>query len=143
MAGLLLNNKRSVMWKYMVALVFFGHGMAHVSGVLASWTSTDVGFAPKPWIFSSHVELQSPVGKIFGLLWLVALIGFVLTAVGIVMGRPALLSFFHIAAMLSLLTIVVWWNAVPAGAKLGAAFDVLLLVISGSALRQRFVEWIV
>ena len=131
------------MWKYVIALLFFGHGMAHVSGFLVSWTQADVGFAQKPWIFSSHVELQSPVGKISGLLWLIALIGFLLTAAGMVMGRPALLSFFHIAAMLSLLVIAVWWNAVPFGAKLGAAFDVLLLVIYSSALRQRFVEWIV
>lgn len=32
------------------------------------------------------------------------------------------------AAVISLVAIVPWWNTVPPGAKVGAAFDILLIV---------------
>lgn len=73
------------MLKYLLALVFFGHGMAYLSGFLASWTKVFV-YAP---------------------------------------------------AILSAVVILLWWNSVPFGAKLGAAFDVLILVAYLSPLRQK------
>lgn len=53
---------------------------------MASWTPriSKVGFSDVPWIFSGVVEVGSPVGWAFGLLGLVALIGFVAGVLGFV-----------------------------------------------------------
>ena len=41
------------------------------------------------------------------------------------------------AAVLSLAVILPWWNTVPLGAKMGAAFDLLVLVVLLTPLKER------
>jgi hypothetical protein len=74
------------MLKYLIAFPIFMHGMAHISGFIAAWTTKDIGFPDKPWILPGGFRLHSPVGKAWGLLWLVGWIWLVSAAMGLVFG---------------------------------------------------------
>lgn len=125
------------MWKFIFALPLFAHGLAHLSGFMASWTSTDAGYANKPWLFSEGIYLHSLVGRVFGLLWLAAMVGLVGSAFGLGLWQDWWSALAVMAAVISLVVIVPWWNTVPLGAKIGAAFDVLVLVVLLSPLKER------
>jgi uncharacterized membrane protein YphA (DoxX/SURF4 family) len=117
------------MWRIILALTFFAHGIAHLSGLLASWSSGEVGYKNASWIFSSGITLDTPLGKAFGLLWLVAMVGLVGTALGIVRRQTWWPQLAIAASVVSLIVIVPWWNNVPPGAKFGAFFDLLTIVL--------------
>ncbi len=71
------------MRRFIIAAPFIDHGWAHISGFLVSWTKVDAGYKDRSWIFSSEVTMKSGIGRLFGLLWLVALVGFVAAGVGL------------------------------------------------------------
>lgn len=128
------------MGKIILAIPLFAHGLAHISGFLASWTSLDVGYSSQPCLFSQSIHLQSVPGRIFGLQWLIAMIGLVGSALGFVFQREWWPSLAILSAAISLAVIVPWWNAVPPGAKVGAAFDLLVVVIILTPLPGKMLE---
>jgi len=113
---------------YLVAAAFIMHGVAHSSGFIASWTSNDNGFTKNPWIFSKSITLRTPVGKLFGLLWLVAMIALFFSGLSLLFWSGLWPAMPVVGAILSLVVIIPWWNTVVPGAKVGAAFDLLTLV---------------
>lgn len=116
------------MWKYLIALALVGHGFAHMTGVLAAWAGVDVGFSKKTWLLSNNVTMADPIGRVFGFIWLAAMLGLLAAAVLLVVGRGQFYPVATAAAILSLAAIVPWWNTVVPGARVGAIFDMLLLV---------------
>jgi hypothetical protein len=118
----------------------FFHGLAHLSGFLASWTSTDAGYASKPWIFSSGIYLQSWAGRFFGLFWLIAVVGFIGSTVGISLSQGWWMPLVVASSAVSLLVIVPWWNTVPPGAKVGAVFDSLIILALITPLQKILLE---
>ncbi len=128
------------MLRFLLAAPLFVHGLAHISGFLASWTSSDAGFTDRPWIFSSGVGMHSPLGRIFGLMWLVAVIGMVAAAAGLVLRQDWWLSLAIAAAALSLVVILPWWNSVPPGARIGAAFDLLVILVLSTPLKNALLQ---
>lgn len=117
------------MLRFLVAAPFLLHGLAHLSGFLASWTRIEVGYAKKPCILSKKHYLNSGVGRLFGILWLLAMIGLVGTGMGILFHQDWWSSTAIIASALSLVVIVPWWATVPPGAKFGAFFDLLVITL--------------
>ncbi|MFC2150944.1 hypothetical protein ACFLSE_00315 [Bacteroidota bacterium] len=115
------------MVRIIIAVMLIGHGLAHVSGFLISWTKTEEGFKiTKPWIFSQNVLIKSRIGKVFGIFWALALLCFVGAGLSI---------FFHfydwkilatIGVVFSLISIIPWWSTVPLGAKIGLVFDLIV-----------------
>jgi hypothetical protein len=124
------------MWKFVLAIPFLFHGLAHLSGFLASWTATDAGYMDKSWIFSPGVYLQSGVGRLFGLLWLVAMAGLIGSALGIITHQEWWPILAIVSGVTSLVVIIPWWNTVPPGAKVGAVFDILMIGMLLSPLQQ-------
>lgn len=114
--------------RFAFALPLILHGLAHISGFLASWTAADVGYSDHAWIFTSNIHIRSPVGKASGLLWLVAAMGLVGSGLGILSGEAWWAELGLAGAAISLVVIISWWNTVPPGAKAGAAFDVIILL---------------
>ena len=51
------------MYHILFAIPLIAHGLAHISGFFAAWTSADAGHAYRPWLFSANVTLDSPVGR--------------------------------------------------------------------------------
>ncbi len=128
------------MWRLFLAVPLLAHGLAHLSGFFASWTSSDNGYNTQPWLFSSTVHLQSTLGRAFGLLWLVAMFGLAGSALGILF-RQAWWPYAAVASSaISLCVIVPWWNTVPLGAKFGAVFDLLVIGIMLSPAKEGLLE---
>lgn len=117
------------MVQFVFALPVLLHAFAHISGFMANWTSNDAGWSDRPWIFSANGTRHSPVGRVFGILWLVAGLAVLITGLGLLFSQSWWPTLAVPAAILSLAVILPWWNTVPFGAKLGAAFDVLALVL--------------
>ena len=123
--------------RYFFVVALAMHGLAHITGFIASWTSLPAGYPEKPWVLSSSVTLQSPIGRVFGALWLVASVTLVGAAVGLVRRSEWWPGLAMAGATLSLLVILPWWNTVPPGAKIGAAFDVLVMLALLLPLREQ------
>lgn len=130
------------MARWLLAAPLILHGIAHISGFISSWTSNLAGFVERPWILSSTVTLRDPLGRAFGLLWLVALISLVGAGVGLISGQDWWPSLTVIGAILSLVVILPWWNTVPPGAKVGAAFNLLVIILLLLPVKSRILELI-
>jgi hypothetical protein len=128
------------MWRFLLAAPLFMHGLAHVSGFLASWTRGDFGYTSRPWLISPNVHLNSGAGRIFGLLWLIAMAGLIASALGLVFHQDWWQWSAVSSAVISLLVIVPWWNTIPAGAKFGAVFDLFVLIVLLSPLQARLLD---
>ena len=123
--------------RYLVIAAFVIHGLAHMSGFMAAWTSRDSGFTQNPWLFSRSSTLRSAMGKGFGLLWLVASIALVGSGLGILLWPGLWPVLPVVASIISLAVIIPWWNTVVPGAKVGAAYDVLALIALLPSWSQR------
>ncbi len=130
------------MLRWLVAIVLLAHGIGHIIGFLESWTNVPAGFTSQPWLLSDGVTFESSLGRLFGLLWLLALFAFLAATVGLLGNlawwRPLAIA----AAVLSLLVIMPWWNTVTAGARWGAvladlAILAVLLPAWGEQIAQR------
>ncbi len=115
--------------RWVLAIVLLAHGVGHVMGFVASWTTVPMGFTDRPWLLSDAITVHSTVGRVFGLLWLVAMGAFLVGVYGLighqVWWRPLLIA----AALISLFVILPWWNTVTPGSRIGAAVvDVVVLV---------------
>jgi hypothetical protein len=114
--------------------------LAHVSGFIASFFKKDMDYkVDQPWIFSAKITLKTTVGRFFGVFWLLAMAGYLLAAIGILSDFSWGTSPLFPAAILSLLTIVPFWNTVPPGAKIGAAFDILVLIVISTSLQEKLI----
>lgn len=115
------------MLKYLVVFALLMHGLAHLSGFLEAWTPVQA-FAARPWLFSEGVTMETAVGRFFGLLWLVTAAGLIAAGYGLLVGQDWWSSLAVVAATFSLIIIVLWWRTVPAGARIGALFDLVIVV---------------
>ena len=66
------------------------------------------------------MSVDSPVGQAFGLLGLVALLGFLADAIGLVAQQPWWPMATVAAAAVSLVTILPWFSSWPVGSMIGA-----------------------
>jgi hypothetical protein len=123
--------------RFLVAFPWIMHGLAHISGFIASWTGSSAGFPAHPWLLSSGVMLKDPIGKLFGLLWLAAAAGIVGSGIGFLMGKTWWPTLAVVSAGMSLLVILPWLRSVPPGAWMGAVVDLVVLVLLLSPLRER------
>lgn len=108
------------MWRYVLAVVLIGHGLANMAGIMAPWTKSGQGFSDRPWIFSRGITLRSTVGHLFSLVWLLSTIGLVAAGVGLLTGQA-------------------WWRTVPPGARAAAAIDLVLYAFLLSPLSSPIV----
>lgn len=104
------------------------HGLVYISGFAAGLFGLPVDFNDKPWLFAKNVTLKSPAGRAFGLLWLLAALALVGAGVGLFNGAGWWPGLAIAGAVLSLVAILPWWNTVVPGAKVGAVFDILILL---------------
>ena len=104
------------------------HGLAHLSGFFAAWTKAEVGYPARPWLFSKNVMLKSPLGKVFGLLWLVAAVALAAGGFGLAFGHSWWVPATLVGAAVSLFVILPWLRSVPPGAWAGAVFDLVIFL---------------
>jgi hypothetical protein len=123
------------MWRTILVIAIIAHGLAHLSGFVAAWSTADVGFSARWMFLSSELSLHSSAGKLFGLLWLAAAVTLVASGAGLFWQRALAAPLALAGAVLSLAVILPWWHSVPPGAKVGALFDLLILALLLSPLK--------
>jgi hypothetical protein len=130
LAGLAETRRESAMalLRWLIVLVLIMHGIGHIMGFMAAFTAVPMGWQDAAWLFGGDYRITSPVGKAWGLLWLVALIAFVGAGLGLAQGQTWWLTLAAAAAAISLVAIVPWWTAAPAGARIGAIIVDLLVL---------------
>ncbi len=117
------------MVKYVVALALLGHGTGHALGFLAAWTELPMGFRDHAWIFGGDVKMDTAAGRVFGLLWLAALAGFIGAALGLLLRQEWWGVLAVAGSMISILAILPWWNTVTPGPRSWALLvDVVVLI---------------
>lgn len=131
------------MLRYLLVIPVIIHGFAHLSGFLAAFTDADVGYAKTSWVFSKHVFLDSWPGRLFGLVWLLSMIGLTVSGVGILLGQPWWPEVLAASSALSLAAILPWIKTVPPGAIAGAFFDILVLIVLISPFKERLIAFLV
>jgi hypothetical protein len=125
---------------YILAAAFALHGLAHLSGFLASWTRTPAGFREGPWGLPGAAGLKSPIGRAFGVLWLAAAVLLVGASVALLTGSTSWPGLPIAGSIVSLLAILPWLNVVPPGAKVGAVFDLATLLVLPTPLNERLMQ---
>ena len=114
--------------KYAVILALLFHGAGHAMGFLAAWTKVPMGFVDRPWVFGGDVKIDTPVGRVFGLIWLAALVGFIAAGIGALTGQEWWTAAAKWSSVISIVAIVPWWNTVTPTARLWPIIvDVLVL----------------
>ena len=115
--------------KYIVVLVLLGHGAGHVMGFLAAWTKLPMGFVDRSWVFGGDVKIQTAIGRAFGLVWLVALVGFIGAGLGLLLRQEWWSALAIASSVTSIVAVVPWWNAVtPSARSWSLLVDVAVLV---------------
>jgi hypothetical protein len=130
------------MLKFILAIPLIMHGLANLAGVIAPWTANLSGFADAPWLFDRGVKFRSTAGWASSLLWLLSTLLLVGAGVGLLLGEGWWVALAIIGAAFSLAVIFLWWKAVPPGARFGAFFDAILLVVLTSPLREQVLGWV-
>jgi hypothetical protein len=102
--------------RWLAALVLICHGIGHIMGFLAAWTTVPVGWQDVPWLLGGGFRIVSPVGKAW---WL-----------------PLATA----AAAISLVAILPWWMAAPMGARVGAIVVDLVVFWLASPLGAPLLE---
>ena len=114
--------------KYVVVLVLLAHGAGHAMGFLASWTKLPMGFVDRPWVFGRAIKIQTPIGRAFGLLWLVALAGFIAAGMGVLLRQEWWSAPAFWSSVISIVAIVPWWNTITPSARIWPVIvDVVVL----------------
>ena len=124
-----------ILLRIVIAIILVGHGIGHMMGFVGTWTNwqpfPEPSFNESPWIFSDGIFIQSALGKVFGIFWLAAMIGFIAAAVGLVANQAWWPSITIIASILSLLAVIPWWNTFTPGimSKVSAVVvDIIILI---------------
>jgi hypothetical protein len=117
------------MFHYIIAFILIVHGLGHVMGFLESWTTIPAGFSDRPWLLPGNITIESGVGRAFGLLWLIALAGFVGAGLGLLFSQSWWPALAAASAAISLVVILPWWPTVTPGSRLGATLIDLFIFI--------------
>lgn len=94
--------------RYLIAIVLFAHGVGHLLFVANSWEFWRGGEAGRSWLFSEMLGVGQTVEGIFGLLWLVPLVGFVTLTWGYFTHQGWWPQLALASAVVSLVMIVLW-----------------------------------
>ncbi len=112
-----------------IIAVLIMHGLGHIMGFLESWTNIPAGFSEAPWILSDTITVESAVGRVWGIIWLVAGAAFVVAGIGLVNHQDWWRMLVIAAAFISLIAILPWFNTVPPGAKFGGVLVDLVVIV--------------
>lgn len=121
-------------WRWPVAIVVAAHGALHLLGV---WWTFDLGKIDElggPTLLGSGQAPGEPAMIVLGLLWLAAALGFIAAGVAVAIGLSQAAQLIRLAAGISLIPTLIWWNDAWIGAALSA---VLLLLATRDRLTQR------
>lgn len=116
--------------RWILAALFSLHGLIHLMGVASIWGLDGAnGVSPVP-TFPAGLVAGSPLALALGALWLVALVGFLVAAVGVARGAGWWKGVTAGAAALSLALCLAWWHDAFAGV------GVNIVILAGLAIQS-------
>jgi len=109
------------------AFFVFAHGLVHLIGVVVYWQLAEVEEFPayKTTLLNGHWEISDNGMRIYGLLWLIATLGFVAAAVGMVIRQDWLIPMLFGTSFFSLVINALDWE----WAKYGVILDIIILAV--------------
>lgn len=123
------------MLKWLFAFVLLAHGAIHAMGFLgATGISRVENVSGTPSILFTQLSAGDPLLIAFGGLWLIAMLGFMASAVGLMANQPWWPSLTVASALISSLVVALWWT----DAWIGMVVNVgILLVVGWQAMDRR------
>jgi hypothetical protein len=119
-----------MMLRLIIGIVLIAHGIGHSMGFLASWTTIPSGLTTGHWILSSDITMDSTVGRIFGLIWLLALAGLAAAGIGLIFQQSWWQTVAVVSSIVSLVAILPWLNLMPLFSAIGAVLvDLAVLLV--------------
>lgn len=116
------------MFRIILGIALLAHGIGHVIGVSAAWTPVKMGFSDQPWLFSSGVNITTSIGRVFGVVWLAALVINIMAGAGLLLRLEWWVPMAILGALISSAALVIWWQAFPSGSNISAlVFNILLI----------------
>ncbi len=127
------NAFRSVLRILLVGFGFFlvAHGIIHLMGFLVQWKlATIEGLDYRTTILGGHIDLGASGIKIEGLLWLPPIAGFVLSALGMVLGAPWWRRALLLTTAFSLVVCALGWPQARVGLYVNVGILVILALLT-------------
>jgi len=116
------------MLRIICSIAIIAHGIGHLIGVSAAWTPVRMGFSDQPWIFSNEVNISSGVGRLFGIVWLAAMIIIIASGIGLLLQLDGWVTLASTGAFISMIALIVWFRAFPSGSNISAlVFDLFIM----------------
>src|SRR3712207_6766041 len=118
------------MLRYLITVALFAHGLGHLLFLANSsglWKGAEEG---RSWLFSGMLGTGQTLEGIFGLLWLIPLVGFVAVS-----GRYLTQGWWWPqlalgSTIVSLVMIVLWWGSLVVGSAFFAlVFDLVVIAL--------------
>lgn len=119
-----------MLFRYLIAIVLFAHGVGHLLFVANSWGYWRGDEAGRSWLFSGVLGAGQAIEGLFGLLWLIPLVGFVVVSWGYLTHQGWWPQLALASAIISLAMIVLWWGSLVTGSAFFAlVFDIVVIVV--------------
>ena len=106
------------MIRYLITIALFTHGLGHLLFLANSWGVWKADDESRSWLFSGVLGAGRTVEGIFGLIWLIPLVGFVAVSWGYLTHQGWWLQLALASAAISLAMIVLWWGGLVVGERL-------------------------
>lgn len=115
------------MFRMIVAGVLIGHGLIHLLGVTAYLRFAEITELPyKTTLLEGRWGVGDAGMRVFGALWLIPAVGFVMAAIILLAGGPGWLLPLMIATAFSLVLTALDWNRAFAGLLLNVVIIAFL-----------------
>ena len=128
--GATKRKELDVLLRSVIAIVLLIHGIGHLLFLANSWGYWKGGEESRSWLFSGVFGAGQAVEGIFGLLWLIPLLGFVAVSWGYLTHQGWWPQVALASAAISLVMIVLWWGSLVTGSAFFAlVFNVAVILI--------------
>jgi hypothetical protein len=129
------------MIRWLIAIAMLMHGAGHIMFFLEAFTASPMGFSSAPWLLPGAFTVDSPVGKAFGLLWLLAMLGFMAAAIGLITRQEWWPALAVASAVVSLVVLLPWWNTITPSSRVWVLLaDLVVIVAFGFPWKQQIIE---
>lgn len=129
------------MIRWLIIIAMLMHGVGHITFFLEAFETSPMGFSAEPWLLPGAFAVTSAVGKAFGLLWLLAMLGFVAAAIGLLLRQPWWPSLAVASAVISLVVLLPWWNAIAPSSRVWVLLaDVVVIAAFGLPWKNQVIE---
>jgi hypothetical protein len=117
--------------RWVVVVFMTIHGVGHLIWFVSAWVPGRSIVNDRPWLLPGDITISSPTGRLYTVLALLAMVGFLGAAIALAGGRDSWTTRAMASSALSLVAVIPWWRASPGTTALSAALaDVGLIVLA-------------